>query len=153
MVKLLGIDPRTIGISHIIDHFRDENIRLVEEASRDYADSVRKIFDDPSAHLLRVEELKKQLLERGDVSQSRAELIARDQTLKLNGQINKARQTRAGVTEYVWSTSGDERVRPEHAELDGRTFSWDDDVGGEAPPGTAFQCRCVAIPVIPELDD
>ncbi len=153
VVKLLGIDPRTLGISHIIDRFRDENIQLVENAARVYADNVRKVFDDPSAHLLRVEELKQKLLDLGDVSESRAELIARDQTLKLNGEINKARQTRAGVSEYVWSTSGDERVRPEHAALDGRTFSWDDPVGGEAPPGTAFQCRCVAIPVIPELDD
>jgi SPP1 gp7 family putative phage head morphogenesis protein len=152
-VKLLGIDPRTLGITHIIDHFRDENILLVENAARVYADNVRKVMDDPEAHLLRVEELKQKLLDLGDVSKSRAELIARDQTLKLAGQINKSRQTRAGVTEYVWSTSGDERVRPEHAALDGRTFSWDDPVGGEAPPGSSFQCRCVAVPVIPELDD
>ena len=81
------------------------------------------------------------------MSESRAELIARDQTLKLNGAITKARQTSAGVNSYTWNTSHDDRVRESHAALDGQIISWD------APPeaghpGEDFQCRCVPIPVI-----
>ncbi len=148
--KLLGINPGTLGITHLIDRFRDENILLVENAARDYADSVRKIFDDPSAHLLRVEELKAKLLDRGSISESRAELIARDQTLKLNSQIARVRMERSGVTQFEWSTSGDERVRPEHAELDGKIFTWHDAPFGG--PGQSYQCRCIAVPILPELD-
>lgn len=148
----LGISVSDLRLGAALDHARDENIRLVENAGRVYAKQVRQIFDDPAAPSMRVEELKARLLERANVSESRAELIARDQVLKLNGAINKIRQTNAGVDSYVWSTSRDERVRESHAELEGETFGW------ESPPepghpGEDFQCRCVAIPVIPGLDD
>lgn len=131
---------------------RDENVQLVVKAARSYADDVRDVFSDPSNIGLRVEDLKKQLQERGSVSESRAELIARDQTLKVNGAITEIRQRSAGVDSYVWSTSLDERVREEHAALEGQTFSWSSppSVGH---PGQDYQCRCVAVPVIPGLED
>jgi SPP1 gp7 family putative phage head morphogenesis protein len=129
---------------------RDASIKLVENACRDYATSVRDVFDSPEWTIgKRWEDLRDALIDKGDISERHAELIARDQTLKLNGAINQSRQQAAGVDSYVWSTSGDERVRDEHAELDGETFSW----ASPPPPGHPgedFQCRCIAIPVIPE---
>jgi len=127
---------------------RDWTIKLVEDAARVYAQQVRDVFNDPEETTgKRWEELKASLLERGSVSESRAELIARDQTLKLNGAITKANQQAAGVDKYVWSTSRDERVRDTHAELDGKVFSW------AAPPkpghpGQDYQCRCIAVPLL-----
>lgn len=131
---------------------RDESIQLVERASREYAGSVRDVFSNPDNVGLRVDDLKKQLQERGAVSESRAELIARDQTLKVNGAITEVRQKSAGVDAYIWSTSLDERVREEHAALEGQTFSWSSppSVGH---PGQDYQCRCVAVPVIAGLED
>jgi SPP1 gp7 family putative phage head morphogenesis protein len=145
-----NVTNTSVGLQDDIRRARDRNIRLVEDAGRDYAASVRKIVDDPSTFGLRVEEIKAKLLERGSVSASRAELIARDQTLKLNGQIAQTRMMRAGVDQYTWSTSGDDRVREEHAALEGQVFSWSGppDVGH---PGQDFQCRCVAIPYLEEL--
>ncbi len=100
---------------------------------------------------MRVEELRSLVMERFDVSKSRADLIARDQVLKLNGQITEERQTRAGVEQYVWTTAGDERVREEHAALEGQVIDWNSPptVGH---PGEDYQCRCVAFPLIPEID-
>jgi SPP1 gp7 family putative phage head morphogenesis protein len=68
------------------------------------------------------------------------------------------RQTQAGISEYEWSTSGDERVRSSHDELDGTRQSWDDppvtnDDGDTNHPGEDYQCRCVAIPVLPDIGD
>ncbi len=141
-----------IGIQGDIRAARERNILLVENAHRVYAQQVREVIDDPDTIGMRVESIKARILERGNVSESRAELIARDQTLKLNGQITATRQMRAGVEEYTWSTSGDDRVREEHEALEGETFSW---LGPPlvGHPGQDFQCRCVAIPVIQELDD
>jgi SPP1 gp7 family putative phage head morphogenesis protein len=152
LAKAVGISAFDLGITPEIAAARDRNIRLVEDAARAYAQQVREIFDDPDAQNLRVEELKAKLLERADVSKSRAELIARDQILKLNGRITQIRQQMAGVQSYVWSTSKDERVRESHQELEGETFSW------SAPPsvghpGEDFQCRCIALPLIPGIDD
>lgn len=155
--KVLGITPAGAGVQSVIAAARDANIQLVEKAARTYAQQVRDVFDDPANVGARVEDLAADLRKRASVSESRAELIARDQTLKLNGALNKARQTSAGVTSYTWSTSHDERVRPDHAELDGQVFRWDDppetnEDGDRNHPGEDFQCRCVPIPVIDELE-
>lgn len=95
----------------------------------------------------------------GDVTQSRAELIARDQVLKLNAEVTQKRHEAAGIVEFVWSTSRDERVRPDHKVLEGKRYRYDDPPvvdrrrGTRGLPGIHFQCRCVAIPVIPGFDD
>lgn len=152
-MRVIGIRPGLdLGLEAEIAKRRDENVQLVVKAGRSYAEDVQKIFSDPANTGLRVEELKSQLRERADVSESRAELIARDQTLKTNGAITEIRQRGAGVDRYVWSTSLDERVRESHAALEGQTFSWDSppDVGH---PGQDYQCRCVAVPVIEGLED
>lgn len=150
---VFGITPRDTGMPGLLATARDENIALVERAHRVYAAGVRDVVSDPKNFGLRVEDLKAKLLERGDVSESRAELIARDQTLKLNGQIAATRQQAAGVDRYVWSTSLDDRVREEHAALEGQTFEWSSPPG-PGHPGEDFQCRCVAIPVgVEELDE
>lgn len=62
-------------------------------------------------------------------------------------------QQDAGVQEYIWSDSGDSRVRSGHHRLNGKKFRWDDPpvvderTGRRCHPGEDFQCRCVAIPV------
>ena len=67
------------------------------------------------------------------------------------------RQQAAGVNEYTWSTSRDERVRPMHAKLEGQRFAYDDppettEDGETNNPGEDWQCRCIALPVISLLE-
>ncbi len=155
--SVIGIDSKNIGITHVLERFRDQNIQLVEKAGRDYAAQVREVFESPDAHTMRVEELRDALLERADVSKSRAELIARTETLSLNSEIIKTRAVQAGLPSYTWSTSLDERVRPMHAQLEGQVFQWDDppvtnENGDTNNPGTDFQCRCIGLPLIDELE-
>lgn len=47
---------------------------------------------------------------RFKVAKSRARFIARDQTEKIIGNLNKVRQTDLGIKSYIWQTSEDERV-------------------------------------------
>lgn len=89
-------------------------------------------------------------------ARKRAELVARDQTLKLYGNLARIRQTSAGVERYVWRTARDERVRPEHASREGETFSWDDppvEDDYDGAPGQPINCRCVPEPVFDDLPD
>lgn len=81
---------------------------------------------------------------------NRARLIARDQISKLNGQVTSERQKDLGIDKYRWRTSGDERVRDSHRELEGEIFSWDKppSVGH---PGEDFQCRCTAEPILDQF--
>lgn len=149
---LMGITPRGANLEDVISSARDANISLVKNVAEEYAGQLRDLLADPDNFGLRVEDLAAKIAERGDVAGSRAELIARDQTLKLNGKITETRQRSAGVGSYVWSTSLDDRVREEHAELEGQTFSWDNPPE-PGHPGEDIQCRCVAVPVVEELDD
>ena len=66
------------------------------------------------------------------------------------GNLTELRQTSIGVTDYVWSTSGDERVRPEHAARNGKVYKWSEPPAG-GHPGEDIQCRCRAIPVLDDL--
>lgn len=50
--------------------------------------------------------------------------------------------------EYIWRTEGDGKVRPSHAERDGKKFSWDNPPEG-GHPGDAPNCRCTAEDVEP----
>ena len=100
----------------------------------------------------RVEVLRMALEERFEVSKSRASLIARDQVLKLNGQVAQSRQTMAGIAAYRWSTSRDERVRDSHRDLDKTVHKWSEPPevapGRFCHPGMDYQCRCVSIPIV-----
>lgn len=157
---VLAIDLRKEipGLSARIEEWRNRNVDLIESGIRASSEVVKlkplvsdvsNVIEHAHAGGLRVEELSEMLQERYEVSMSRANLIARDQILKLNGNINHHRQTAVGITEYTWSTSRDERVRESHQALNRTRQQWisPPSVGH---PGHDFQCRCVAIPVPPD---
>jgi hypothetical protein len=99
------VTPFDTGIEGEIAQARAENLALLDKAARNYANAVRGVFSDPEVFGLRVEEIRRKLQERADLSIRHADLIARDQVLKLNAAITRIRQTNAGITKYTWSTS------------------------------------------------
>ena len=84
------------------------------------------------------------------VTKSRAKLIATDQLGKINSRLSQIRQQKLGITHYTWSTSHDERVRPEHKLRDGKLFAWDNPPS-DGHPGQPIRCRCVAKPYTEHL--
>ncbi|WP_289281556.1 phage minor head protein, partial [Methylophaga sp. UBA5088] len=100
-------------------------------------------------------DIAKQLSDDYGVTQRRARFIARDQTAKVNGEIDKRRQVDAGFEYFQWLDSDDERVRHKHRLIaDKKTkygkgvYRWDDlpknDKGETIQPGSDFGCRCTA---------
>lgn len=105
----------------------------------------------------------KSLEGRFKVAKNRAKFIARDQTGKIIGELNQARQTDLGLPSYKWQTAEDERVvgapggkyeptegHMDHFSRNGKPFFWSVPPP-DGHPGQAYNCRCVAIPIIPEL--
>lgn len=153
--RILAMDltRETPAVRKALETFRRENVSLIRSLSTRLHDDVHQVVREAQQRGTRVETLTAQLQERYDVSKSRAELIARDQVLKANADLTRIRQEEAGVSKYVWSTSRDEKVRPLHAALEGRQFSWSDPPvtnakGEKNHPGGDVQCRCQAIPVL-----
>jgi SPP1 gp7 family putative phage head morphogenesis protein len=93
--------------------------------------------------------LKKQIKQRYVVTDSRAKLIAQDQTLKLNSDLTRYRLQSVGVKKYIWQSVGDSRVRPDHVERDGKEYTWEEGAGGEHP-GQPVRCRCHAEAIWPD---
>ena len=61
--------------------------------------------------------------------------------------------TMAAVPFWQYMTVGDDRVRPEHAVLDGFQARADDPVWNKIYPPNGFNCRCIVIGLLPEEAD
>jgi SPP1 gp7 family putative phage head morphogenesis protein len=94
----------------------------------------------------------------GEDTDARAEVIARDQTAKLNSAFNQVRQRDVGIEEYEWAAKDDERTRTDHWALNTTVHRWDEPgplegtIDGEpCHPGEDILCRCDALPYV-DLD-
>jgi SPP1 gp7 family putative phage head morphogenesis protein len=109
--------------------------------------------------------LSKELQEAFAFEQKRADFIARNEVANAVSNLNQFRQQEAGVTEYRFRTSQDERVRDDHRAMEGKICRWDDEtvyfnestekweprssIGGvELHPGLDYQCRCTGQAII-----
>lgn len=129
-----------------------ENTDLIKSIPQQALAQTRGLFADALRRGTTQRELQGIVAERFAVADSRAALIARDQIGKLDGQITEQRQRALGVREFVWRTSGDERVRDAHRALNGKKFAWNKPPS-EGRPGQPVRCRCRAEAVFPEIDD
>lgn len=85
------------------------------------------------------------------VTESRAILIARDQTQKACSDLNQARQKDIGVTHYFWRGIDDGRERESHIANNDQRFAWDSPPEETGHPGEDVQCRCTADPDLSTL--
>lgn len=134
-----------------IEKWIDYNVSLISTIPEDCLEKMKEIVYDGFAGGKTTTRIVKEIQKTYGISLRRAKLIARDQTAKLNGQIQRAQQMDAGIHEYIWDTSHDERVRKSHRELNGKKFSWNDPPlnsdGRRCHPGEDYQCRCIGRPV------
>jgi SPP1 gp7 family putative phage head morphogenesis protein len=155
----LGADPvfKDKGLSAKVDHFAHENAALIERIpERLHGDVATLVTRGVASGRRAATDIADDIEERFDVSERHARLVARDQVGKFYADLNHARQREMGVTRFIWRAVADERTRPEHLEIDGQTFSYDDppEVDGEiALPGEQIQCRCWSEPVFDDLPD
>ncbi len=157
----------------------DRNYALIKNNSSNYVANINDIVEKGVVNGWSVSQVKEQIKKANkSITESKAKLIARDQIGKLNGQVTQAQQEELGLEMYVFSTSGDERVRgnpggiypkanPSHYLMDGLYCRWDDssvcskDKGKtwesrpskavKLHPGQDIQCRCTALSVFDEL--
>lgn len=150
VATVVGIDvtATSAATTTVLEAWVDGNLELVGSLDEKFFEDVRQAITDTVGEGKSTAKLTKELQERFSVSKSRADLIATDQIGTLNSQITQARQTSLGISDYTWSDSNDQRVRPLHAQIDGQQFSWATGHPTEGHPGEPIRCRCSALPVL-----
>lgn len=164
--------PEAPDVAEALKLWADQNFELIRSLSDSYIGKVNNLVTTGVQKGTRYTDIMTALRAMDEtMTHNRAKLIARDQVGKLNGQLSKSRQWDAGISDYTWSTSGDERVRgnpkgpfkraiPSHFVMDGIVCNWRDSSvylsGGhwvprtgimpQAIPGEGICCRCTAIP-------
>lgn len=148
----IGIDVRSLlaqeGLDKVFKEAVKTNVELIQSIPTEYHSKLSAAIRANQTGELTGAALANRIEELGDITYRRAELIARDQIATINAKISEARQSALGIEEYIWVTSGDERVRESHADKDGQTFRWDDPPADTGHPGEDILCRCIARPVI-----
>lgn len=173
-VDLMSTEP---WLRSQLKSWATENASLIKTLEDDAVHQVAVWTNKGLREGSRYEDIADTIARRLDVTRSKADFLARDQTAKLNSDLTQRRQEQVGITEYEWITSQDERVRglpggkyprarPRHDTLNGKTCRWDDasvfKKGGtwisrdaidavKLHPGKDYQCRCGAIPKLDHL--
>lgn len=162
MRSAIGIDLGQVivgeGIQNTIEAALQRNVSLIRGLTGDVAKRIETRLLDALTKGLANREIEKILSDEFGIARRRAKLIARDQAASFNGDLNRIRQQAMGVTEYVWSTSRDERVRgnpdgrypnarPSHWDREGKRFKWSAPPS-DGHPGQPINCRCTARAVI-----
>lgn len=151
-INIGGILSNSFELNSAMQRALTENINLIVSIPEQYLERVRDIVEENMREGFRWESLVDEIEQAGETTKTRAKIIARDQTSKMNGAFNQARQQSLGIERYEWQTSGDERVRDTHEANDGKIFQWDDPPAETGHPGEDILCRCTAIPIV-DLDD
>lgn len=132
-----------------------ENVNLIRSIPEQYFQKLQGSVmrniqrGDGTAGILRtVEHL-------GVVTESRAALIARDQTSKATTALNAARMRSLNVRKFEWLHSGGgKEPRKLHEEMSGNAYDLDDPpviddkTGERGLPGQLINCRCRMVPVV-----
>jgi SPP1 gp7 family putative phage head morphogenesis protein len=150
--------PRSALVSPVsLEGFAETNARLIKSVPNIAIDRLSDIIRNGAGRGEGA--LQRAIQQAFSVSKSRASFWARDQTLKLHGQITKERHLKAGISTYYWTDSGDERTREIHSELGersdgGEVFAYKDppvisEDGRRGNPGDDFNCRCTPYPNLP----
>ncbi len=152
--RVIGVDPlfQEPFVAQELELFVIQNVRLIESIKTKYYEDVEGIVMRGAQKGETGKAIGKQISERTGVTRRRGDLIARDQVASLNGNIDQQRQKNLGVSEYIWRTVGDERVRDDHAEREGQKFKWSEPPF-DGHPGEPINCRCVAEPIISTILD
>ena len=100
------------------------------------------------------EELIQMIMAEFDTTIKKARFLARQETSLFMATVRDERYQAAGISQFRWSATPDERTRELHRELNNRVFSYnsppiiDARTGERGVPGQAFGCRCGAIPIL-----
>jgi SPP1 gp7 family putative phage head morphogenesis protein len=123
---------------------------IPQEAAQRISGIVQQSLSDPQRHTDYIE----MILNSGDVSKSRATMLARTMVSSTASSLVEARARSVQSPGYIWETMQDGAVRPSHRAMQGKLVYWNDPPtidGYTAHAGRYANCRCYPRPVWPDI--
>jgi SPP1 gp7 family putative phage head morphogenesis protein len=133
-----------------------EQVKLIKSMPTEAAERVHHLTQEALVSGKRASEVAKEIMRSGDVTKSRATLIARTEVARTASGMVQARATHVGSEGYIWRTAMDRDVRKSHKQMRGKFVPWTrppvlDKMTGHA--GQFPNCRCYPEPVVPDFKD
>jgi SPP1 gp7 family putative phage head morphogenesis protein len=157
--KVQGVDPflRDPRLNDAMGLFQKANVELITSIPEQHLNRIETIVMEGHRKGESQKTIAEKIREVSEVTKKRARFIARDQVSKLNGQLELIRATKNGITQYIWRSNRDVRLRPDHKELDGTVQEWAErpitnSQGDRNHPGEDYNCRCVAENIYPDIE-
>ena len=152
--ELLRDEINKTDTGTVLRGLMSEQVSLIRSLPLEAAQRVHELTLRALSEGERKDEIVADIMRTGDVTRSRAVLIARTETARTASLLTQTRAQAVGSTHYVWRTARDAGVRPSHRRLEGKSFPWNeppvcDPPAHRANPGQIWNCRCWAEPVIP----
>nr|WP_239538420.1 phage minor head protein [Dyella mobilis] len=131
-----------------------EQVTLIKSIPLDAAKRVHELTLAGLENSSRGSEIVAEIKRSGEVSVSRANLIARTETARAASVLTQARAQHIGSEGYIWRIAGDSDVRHSHKQMNGKFVRWDSPPtlsdGTTTHAGQIYNCRCYPEPVLPE---
>jgi len=133
----------------------DQQVDLITSLPIEAAKRVHELTLKGLETSSRAAEVAREIMRTGEVTESRALLIARTETSRTATVLVQARAVHVGSEQFIWRTSGDGDVRRDHKKLNGKAFRWDsppvadERTGARALPGAIYNCRCWPESILP----
>lgn len=152
LVEEIGRAP----IGPPLHRLMDEQVALITSLPREAGLRVHHLALEGLTGGRRWEEIAKDILASGEVSRSRANLIARTETGRAATTLTQVRSEHLGSPGYIWRTARDLDVRLRHRELEGQFVVWGQPPIASEPgqrvmryhAGAGPNCRCFCEPVL-----
>lgn len=153
MTRELRTEIQQAPTGQLMRELLSAQVQLIRSLPIEAAQRVHHLATEAHVEGKRADEVAAEILRTGEVSRSRANLIARTEVARASSVLVQARALHVGSEGYVWETARDADVRPSHRKMQGRFVRWDqpptlDNLTGHA--GALPNCRCWPRPIFPE---
>lgn len=154
MALWLKREIETAPTGEILRQLLAEQVALIKSLPTDAGQRVHDLTIAGLENSTRAKEIAKEIARSGEVTTSRATLIARTEVARTASKLTEARAMYIGSDGYIWRTSNDSDVRESHRQMNGKFVRWDTPPvlsdGTVTHAGQIYNCRCYPEPVIPD---
>jgi len=157
--RQLRRDIRKTDVGETMRELLHRQVKLIRSLPLEAGERVHELTLKGLENSVRAKEYAAEIFRTGEVTKSRATLIARTETARTASILTQARATSAGITHYRWQTAKDQDVRPGHKAMQGKVCAFNKppavNENGRIMhhhPGEIWNCRCWPEPIV-ELEE